>query len=55
MLSALVYVNPDKEERCTNWIDPILADAADRREWENAMLLHMLDESKVADIVKSRY
>lgn len=39
MLSALVYLNPDSKERCTKWIDPILADAQDRREWEAAILL----------------
>ena len=55
MLSALVYLNPDSKERCMKWIDPILTDAQDRREWEAAILLHMNDESSVEEIVKSKY
>lgn len=55
MLGALVYMSPDSRDGCTKWIDPILADAEDRREWEAAILSHMKDESKVDDIAKSKY
>jgi hypothetical protein len=43
MLSAMIYLNPDSSERRTKWIDPILADAADRREWESAVLRYSAD------------
>lgn len=36
MLGALIYLNPDSVERSTSWINPILADCADRRAWESA-------------------
>ena len=36
MLGALIYLNPDSGERSTSWINPILADCADRRAWESA-------------------
>lgn len=55
MLSALVYMSPDSRDGRTKWIDPILADAEDRREWEAALLGHMNDESKVDDIAKHKY
>ena len=38
MLGALIYLNPDSKERLTSWINPILADCADRRAWESAFL-----------------
>ena len=38
MLGALIYLNPDSKERSTSWINPILADCADRRAWELALL-----------------
>ena len=38
MLGALLYLNPESKERLTSWIDPILADSADRRAWESAFL-----------------
>ncbi|ERF71392.1 hypothetical protein EPUS_07420 [Endocarpon pusillum Z07020] len=38
MLSALVYLNPDTRERRLGWINPILADGQDRREWESALM-----------------
>ena len=38
MLSALIYLNPDSKDRLTSWINPILADCADRRAWESACL-----------------
>ena len=31
-----LYLNPDSGERSTSWINPILADCADRRAWESA-------------------
>lgn len=55
MLSALVYINPDSRDGCTKWIDPILADAEDRRKWEAAILLCMEDDSKVDEVAKSQY
>jgi len=55
MLSALVYMSPDSRDGCTKWINPILADAEDRREREAVILSHMKDESKVDDIAKSKY
>ena len=36
MLGALLHLNPDSVDRHTSWIDPILADCADRRAWERA-------------------
>ena len=50
MLSALIYMSPDSKDRCTKWIDPILTDAQDRREWEAAILLHMNDESRLTKL-----
>ena len=55
MLSALVYLNPDSKEKCTKWIDPILVDAQDRREWESALLLFMNDEASIDDTAKAKY
>jgi len=43
MLSAMIYLNPDSIERRTKWIDPILADTAERREWESAVLRFIAD------------
>src|SRR3569833_2056157 len=38
LLGALAYLNPDKLERRTSWINPILAHGEERREWESALL-----------------
>ena len=55
LLSALVYLNPDSKDKCTKWIDPILVDAQDRREWEAAMLLALNDVSLVDEAEKDKY
>ncbi|KAJ2979090.1 hypothetical protein NQ176_g3457 [Zarea fungicola] len=39
MLSALAYINPDR--MMTTWMDPILAKADERTQWENAMFQYM--------------
>ncbi|GAD95923.1 hypothetical protein AN3553.2 [Paecilomyces variotii No. 5] len=38
MLGALVAVNPDTKERRLQWINPILEDGPERREWQRALL-----------------
>lgn len=38
MLTALLHLNPDSREKRTSWINPILANSADRRAWEDAVL-----------------
>ena len=41
MLVAMVYLNPDSKEQRTQWIDPILAPSADRRDWESTLFAVM--------------
>jgi hypothetical protein len=38
LLSALVFLNPDTQQRNTKWIDPILKQSEDREKWESALL-----------------
>ncbi|KAM7192072.1 hypothetical protein V8F20_009048 [Naviculisporaceae sp. PSN 640] len=45
LLSALVYLNPDTKEGKTSWINPILAQCEERKEWESA-LLHVIETGK---------
>ena len=55
LLSALIYLNPDSKDECTKWIDPILADTQDRRDWEAAMLLAINDVSLVDQAGKDKH
>ena len=55
LLSALIYLNPDSKDECTKWIDPILVDAKDRRDWEAAMLLALSDVSFIDQTEKDKH
>jgi hypothetical protein len=41
MLSALVYLSLDSKNGSTDWINPILASIADRKDWETLFLTYM--------------
>lgn len=41
MLSVLVYLNPDSKDGRTDWINPILASIADRKDWETVLLTYI--------------
>ena len=38
LLSALIYLNPDSKDKCTDWIDPILSNRRERSDWESTAL-----------------
>lgn len=38
MLGTLIYLNPDTAENKMRWLNPILEDCPDRREWERVLL-----------------
>jgi len=48
MLTAMVYLNPDSKEQRTEWIDPILAPSADRKDWESALFAVMATGTSLA-------
>ena len=54
LLSALIYLNADGKDECTKWIDPILVDTQDRKDWEATMLLAQSDISLVDQAEKDK-
>ena len=55
MLSALLYLNPDSKNKCTDWIDPILSNKQERHEWESTALTFINTDSRVNENMKGKY
>lgn len=55
LLSALLYLNPDSKDNCTDWIDPILSNKQERHDWESTALKLLHSDSCVNDSMKEKY
>jgi hypothetical protein len=55
MLSALLYLNPDSKTGCTDWIDPVLSNKEERREWLSTAVTMIQTGSSVDETMKDKY